>query len=308
MPVNDEVEGLMAAVSTPMPYNTLIDPDYREENAYPKDYPVLVIIHNSLEERARAHWHPGLEFVYSSHGSCPFVIDGRETPLDTGDVLLINPYSIHYGTPTDDGGPTPLVLSVTFNDEILEPIYPFADRYKLSLQSPRATRDDRERLTQLGEDIIRWQSSDESLRGFELNKLLYELLTLLYSKFVSGVRHPELTRSGRNITMQIIGYMTSHHTQNLEAATVAKEFGYSREHFCRLFRKATGMTFKEFLTDLRLDDACRNISNTSASIASIAKECGFPDTRALQTAMRRKYSMGAQEYREKQRLEPAAYD
>lgn len=84
--------------------------------------------------------------------------------------------------------------------------------------------------------------SDEAIRGFKLNMLLYELLSLLYSRFVSGVRRPELVRSGRNITMQIIGYMTSHRKQHLEATDVAREFGYGREHFCRLFRKATGKT------------------------------------------------------------------
>lgn len=141
--------------------------------------------------------------------------------------------------------------------------------------------------------------SDEAIRGFKLNMLLYELLSLLYSRFVSEVRRPELVRSGRNITMQIIGYMTSHRKQHLEATDVAREFGYGREHFCRLFRKATGKTFKEFLTDLRLDDACRKLSGSSASIASIARECGFPDTRALQTAVQRKYGIRAQEYRER---------
>ena len=68
--------------------------------------------------------------------------------------------------------------------------------------------------------------SDEAIRGFKLNMLLYELLSLLYSRFVSGVRRPELVRSGRNITMQIIGYMTSHRKQHLEATDVAREFGY----------------------------------------------------------------------------------
>lgn len=145
-----------------------------------------------------------------------------------------------------------------------------------SLRAPRATKDDLAQLARLGEDIIRWQQSDEAIRGFKLNMLLYELLSLLYSRFVSGVRRPELVRSGRNITMQIIGYMTSHRKQHLEATDVAREFGYGREHFCRLFRKATGKTFKEFLTDLRLDDACRKLSGSSASIASIARECGFP--------------------------------
>lgn len=82
----------MAIASAPMPYNTLIGPDYREENVYPEEHPGLVIIHDSPDEKAKAHWHPGLEFVYSSHGSCPFIVDGQEMPLNTGDLLLINPY------------------------------------------------------------------------------------------------------------------------------------------------------------------------------------------------------------------------
>lgn len=70
----------MAIASAPMPYNTLIGPDYREENVYPEEHPGLVIIHDSPDEKAKAHWHPGLEFVYSSHGSCPFIVDGQEMP------------------------------------------------------------------------------------------------------------------------------------------------------------------------------------------------------------------------------------
>ena len=287
----------MAVASMPMTYNTLIGPDYREENVYPEGFPGLVIVHDSLDERAKPHWHPGMEFVYSAHGSCPFIVDGREMALNTGDLLLINPYSIHYGIPKSTDGTSPVILSVTFNDEVLERLYPFADRYEFSLHSPRVTRDDQARLMQLAENIIRWQRSDESIRGFKLNMLLYELLSLLYSKFVSGTRGPELTRSGRNITMQIIGYVTSHHRQRIDAADVAREFGYSREHFCRMFRKATGTTFKEFLTELRLDDACRKLLNSSPSVAAIAKECGFPDTRALQNTMQRKRAMSAQEYR-----------
>ena len=99
--------------------------------------------------------------------------------------------------------------------------------------------------------------SDEAIRGFKLNMLLYELLSLLYSRFVSGVRRPELVRSGRNITMQIIGYMTSHRKQHLEATDVAREFGYGREHFCRPFRKATGVVCSKRLLNQAVGKSLR---------------------------------------------------
>lgn len=286
----------MTAKSKALAYNTLIGADFREDNAYPEGLPALVIVHDSLEERARPHWHPGMEFIYCFRGSCPFFVDGRKIPLEAGDALLINPYSIHYGIPQDIGV-NPLVLSVTFNDEVLQRVYPFVDRYEISINTSRVADDERDKLKNLAEQLLYWQRSDESIRGFKLNMLLYDLLSLVYSAFVTGVRKPEFTRSGRNITMQIVGYLTSHHTQKLDASMVAQEFGYSREHFCRIFHKATGETFKDFLTDLRLEDACRKLSSSSTSVARIAVESGFPDTRALQKAMQRKYAMSAQEYR-----------
>ncbi len=120
------------------------------------------------------------------------------------------------------------------------------------------------------------RQSDEAIRGFKLNMLLYELLSLLYSRFVSGVRRPELVRSGRNITMQIIGYMTSHRKQHLEATDVAREFDTAGNISAAYSARRPAKRSKEFLTDLRLDDACRKLSGSSASIASIARECGFP--------------------------------
>ena len=44
----------MAIASAPMPYNTLIGSDYREENVYPEEHPGLVIIHDSPDEKAKA--------------------------------------------------------------------------------------------------------------------------------------------------------------------------------------------------------------------------------------------------------------
>ncbi len=99
------------------------------------------------------------------------------------------------------------MLLVTFNDKVVERLYSFAGRDEFSLQSPRVTRDDQAKLVRLGEGIIHRQKSDESIRGFKLNMLLCELLSLLYLRFVSAVCSPETTRSERSITMQIIGYI-----------------------------------------------------------------------------------------------------
>jgi AraC family transcriptional regulator len=58
---------------------------------------------------------------------------------------------------------------------------------------------------------------------------------------------------------------------------MAREAGLSRFHFCRYFKKFTGMTPKKFLCRLRLEKARILLSNPEKRISEIAIEVGFDD-------------------------------
>jgi AraC-like DNA-binding protein len=53
--------------------------------------------------------------------------------------------------------------------------------------------------------------------------------------------------------------------------------GLSRHYFTRLFRQATGMSFLEKLTTLRLEHAAHLLTRGGHSIAGVAFACGFTD-------------------------------
>lgn len=56
---------------------------------------------------------------------------------------------------------------------------------------------------------------------------------------------------------------------------VAQELNFSRSHFCRLFRKETGMSFSEYLTSRRISAACDLLLRTHMSITDISNSVGF---------------------------------
>ena len=277
------------------PYNMVIGPDYLEENVYPQGFPALIILHTDPAEKTKPHWHRGLEVVYADRGETSFWVDDRLHRIEQGGVLLISPYSIHHGCSGE--GITPRALSITFNHDALRPVYPFADRYLFDINSPQATRTDREQLVTLAKQALRRYEAGGLERAFLLNATLYDMLHLLYTRFTVGTRRPELTRDGRNLAMQMTGYVDAHHAEPLTAAQTAADFGYSREHFSRLFRKATGMSFKAFLTGVRLEDARERLEHSSASLSQIAKESGFPNQRALHSAFLECYGVAPREYR-----------
>ncbi|WEV67034.1 AraC family transcriptional regulator [Bifidobacterium sp. ESL0769] len=282
------------ALSSPKPtYNTVITPDYLEEDVYPEEYPALVIIHDSNYEYVHPHWHRGLEIVHSASGDARFTVGNKVYDIESGDTLIISPYELHHALIDSPYRG----ISVTFNGDIIAKLYPFADRYRCSWLAPTASDDDRASLVALLMRIMELSNRQERDRSFLINAALYEMLSLLYTRFTCGIRRPEEIRRGRNIIMEIIGYLNKHYTEPLNETFVAQQFGYSREHFSRLFKRATGNSFKEYLTELRCEDAHAKLLNSKSSVADISRAAGFPSATSFNAAFRQRYGTSPREYR-----------
>jgi len=77
--------------------------------------------------------------------------------------------------------------------------------------------------------------------------------------------------------LKVIYFMNDHLGDRLSLVDMAREAGLSRFHFCRHFKKFTGMTPKKFLCKLRLERARVLLSNPEKRISEIAMEVGFDD-------------------------------
>ena len=86
-------------------------------------------------------------------------------------------------------------------------------------------------------------------------------------------------------------------TANLDIATLAAESGYSRAHFLRSFREATGQTPHRYLLELRLEKARKLVASKSMSLIDIAAACGFSSHAHLTTAFRSRFGVAPSAYR-----------
>ena len=59
---------------------------------------------------------------------------------------------------------------------------------------------------------------------------------------------------------------------------IAQELNFSRSHFCRLFRKETGVSFNTFLTKARIAKACELFRHTHMSTSDVANLVGYSNT------------------------------
>ena len=74
-----------------------------------------------------------------------------------------------------------------------------------------------------------------------------------------------------------VSYIENHYAEPLSVADLARMEALSTSQFRRCFREVFGTPPHVFITNVRIQAACRALATTDASIARIAAECGFCD-------------------------------
>jgi AraC family transcriptional regulator len=118
--------------------------------------------------------------------------------------------------------------------------------------------------------------------GFSTERLYTEYLTqaLAVRMLYQGKQtRPESNNPGasglpRHVLRRIIERMRCF-SCDLSLQALANESGYSRVHFVRMFRAATGYSPHNYLLNLRLERARELLKNPSLSLIDIALDCGF---------------------------------
>jgi AraC-like DNA-binding protein len=70
-------------------------------------------------------------------------------------------------------------------------------------------------------------------------------------------------------------FILEHHTESLRLGQVAQAAGVNSFHLCKVFKRATGVSFTQFLCQTRLDKAKSLLLNPDFKVSEIAYAVGF---------------------------------
>jgi two-component system response regulator YesN len=82
----------------------------------------------------------------------------------------------------------------------------------------------------------------------------------------------------------------------LTLTQVANEGGMSKYHFARTFKAITGKTFKEYLSDRRVEEARRLLKEEEVTITEVCYSTGFNDLSYFDRVFRRCEGMSPMAY------------
>jgi AraC-like DNA-binding protein/ligand-binding sensor protein len=92
-------------------------------------------------------------------------------------------------------------------------------------------------------------------------------------------------------------YILQHKTEPLSLAAVAHASGASVFHFCKVFKKSTGLKFTDYVARVRLEDAKTQLLNPSRRISEVAYDVGFQSLTQFNRMFKRTFGQSPTEFR-----------
>jgi AraC family transcriptional regulator len=141
--------------------------------------------------------------------------------------------------------------------------------------------------------------TERPLGSLYVESLAHALATRYIMLDCASRHRPESRMSG--LLPRVLSRVREKIEANLDAdlslESLAAESGYSRAHFLRMFRAATGSTPHQYVLDLRLQRAKDRLRQKGASIIEVAASCGFSSQSHMTNVFRQRLEMTPGEFR-----------
>ena len=109
--------------------------------------------------------------------------------------------------------------------------------------------------------------------------------------------HAKLPALPGNKLVRVKDFVESSLDQDLTLEALAREAGYSRAHFLRMFRESTGTTPHQYVMERRIAHAEELLLTNELGVAEIAVACGFSSQAHLTLAFKKQTGVTPAEYR-----------
>ena len=90
---------------------------------------------------------------------------------------------------------------------------------------------------------------------------------------------PAETKAPHNPTTALIYntmvYVRNHYAEEMDERELARSLGMSYSYFSRSFKRVTGISFKQYLNRIRVNQAEKMLCRGNASVSEVATKCGY---------------------------------
>jgi AraC-like DNA-binding protein len=276
----------------------------REITPLSEDDFFIVLDHHNAKFDFPIHYHPEFELnmVLNSRGKR--IIGDSIQNYDDLDLVLIGPNTPHAWAGNE---PSARVVTIQFHSDFLEEkilgrklMFPIRE---LLEKSSRGILFSKETATHMKNRVLKLSENQDFDSFLEFFSILYDLSISRNQKVLatpSYVGQFNITKSRR--IEKVNDYIQQNLHQNIRIKEVADIVNMSETAFSHFFKKRTHRSFSDYIADLRVGNAARQLIETEKNISEICYDCGFNNSSNFNRIFKKKQGLTPSEFRSQQRL------
>lgn len=228
------------------------------------------------------HFHPEYElnFIFGAQGGRRIVGDHIST-IDNLELVLIGPNIFHGWENFKNTGKDEFhEVTIQFQKDIFDPVlleknimHPIKTLFE---NSTRGILFSQETIKSVKNTILSMSHTQGFDSFLKLQSLLYNLALSRDQTFLSHMGFPRKNDFHSSQRIEIVyRFLKDNYQRRIKIEEVAALVNMSVISLSRLIKKSTGKSFKEFLIEVRLGSATRQLIESNKNITEICYDCGF---------------------------------
>ena len=225
-----------------------------------------------------SHMHSSFELVCVRDGLMNVSVDNIQYALSAGDAVLIFPNQVHA-------------------------LYtPEHSRHELCIFSPELVRafapvhnGKIPRTNQFVPDTYMLQTLMKLSAAHTL--LIKGALYSLCGQFDATAEYQERAINPDGLLTQIFHFVEENYKTDCSLSALSRQTGYHSVYLSRYFHQSTGLTYTDFVTRSRINEAGYLLKNTHEKMINIAFSCGFNSLRSFNRSFQEVMGMTPTVYR-----------
>lgn len=264
-----------------------------------------ILILKFKENGTNSHHHHFYELVYVLDGSAEQNIAGVKATVKKGDYYIIDYNTVHSYSNCRDFRIINCLFKPEFIDKTLKGCDNFSKlitnylihfNYSILSKIPanNVFHDENGSIKMLFEAIYH---ESEQVKGGYVELMRCYLIEIIVLSLRS-IHLPYRIQTSK-VTHNIIQYIRDHYAEHITLSSICSQLNFTVPYISKKFKEDTGLTFQQYLQNVRIEQSCRLLSETDKKITEIAHDVGYGDIKFFGELFKKAMNISPREFRAK---------
>lgn len=260
----------------------------------------------TMKHNSPLHWHREMEILYILNGSAVVHMKGEKWHLKPLDLLVVDSSIVHdviYALPQTMG------ICIHISKSYMRRFMPEVELLQI-VCTPDSMNQGKEKgymnLCQYLKELTVLYFEQKQSYLFRCSATILQIMAQLVEDFGMMANETMETSNVEDLARveQIFQYVEKNYKEQISLQEASDQLGLNKEYFCRFFKRCTGMTFLQYVNQVRLSHIYQDLLYSKGGIQEVIEKNGMYNVKLFYRIFKERYGCTPREVQKMGRGNP----